>query len=219
MAPAGDAHHEPDDHAEDHRQPAPQSLVLERALRELLVEKGVFTDADVARQIDNIDARNPALGAMIVAKAWTEPGFKQWLLDDGTAAVESLGLDMTGQPELVVLENTADRHHVAVCTLCSCYPRAVLGVPPAWYKGREYRSRVVADPRGVLAEFGTHLPDGVDIRVIDSTADRRFLMLPLRPEGTEGWSAERLAELVTRNSMIGTGLARDPAELAAASDT
>ncbi len=208
-------HREPDDHAEDHRQPAPESVALERALRALLIDKGVFSEKDIERQIDNVDARNPTIGAMIVAKAWTEPSFREWLLDDGTAAVESVGIDMTAQPILTVLENTEETHHVAVCTLCSCYPRAVLGVPPAWYKGREYRSRVVGDPRGVLEEFGTELPDGTDIKVIDSTADRRFLILPRRPEGTEDWSAEQLAELVTRNSMIGTGLALTPAELAA----
>ncbi len=218
MSENGAAGHEPDDHAEDHREPSAQSLILERALRELLIEKGVFSDADVTRQIDNIGARNPALGAMIVAKAWTEPKFREWLLDDGTAAVESLGIDMTAQPQLVALENTEATHNVAVCTLCSCYPRAVLGVPPAWYKAREYRSRVVVDPRGVLAEFGTHLPEDVEIRVIDSTADRRFLVLPARPAGTEGWSADQLAELVTRNSMIGTELALTPEQLAAKAD-
>lgn len=209
---------EPDDHAEDHRQPSPDSLILERALRSLLVEKGVFSVADIERRIETIADRGPALGAAIVAKAWTDPDFKSFLLADGTAAVTSIGIDMSGQPLLSVLENTPETHHVAVCTLCSCYPRSILGVPPAWYKGREYRSRVVVDPRGVLAEFGTELPEGADIRVVDATADRRFLILPRRPAGTEGWSADRLAELVTRNSMIGTGLALTPEELAAQSD-
>jgi nitrile hydratase len=185
--------------------------ILERALRELLIERGIITAAEVTKKIDDIESRNPAVGARIVAKAWTEPDFKQRLIEDPRAAVAELGIDVGDLAELVVIENTPETHNVVVCTLCSCYPRMILGIPPSWYKSAPYRSRVVADPRGVLAEFGTALPEGTDIRVHDSTADLRFLILPMRPEGTEGMSADELAELVTRDSMIGVASARRPA--------
>jgi nitrile hydratase len=204
--------HQHDDHApvDDDGHTVTETDLLERALRELLIEKGVITAAEVNAKIDDIDSRNPALGAAIVAKAWTEPDFKARLLDDPRAAVAELGIDTGGLAELMVIENTPEVHNVVVCTLCSCYPRMILGIPPAWYKSAPYRSRVVADPRGVLAEFGTDLPDGVSVRVHDSTADLRYLILPMRPAGTESMSAEELAGLVTRDSMIGATPARSP---------
>jgi nitrile hydratase len=185
-------------------------ILLEMAVRELLVEKGIFTAADVTQQIEDMDARTPAQGARIVAKFWTDPKFRELALRDGKAAAEQAGCDMLAAPELVILENTPALHHVVVCTLCSCYPRAVLGIPPAWYKSKEYRSRVVADPRGVLREFGTAIAADVEIRVVDSTADMRYLVVPVRPAGTERLSEAQLAELVTRDSMVGVAHARPP---------
>lgn len=190
---------------------APESRLLEQALRELLIEKGVFTADDIRRQIEETESRTPALGAKVVARAWVDPGFKRRLLSDAKKTIsEFLGIDLSHTPELVVVENTRRRHHVICCTLCSCYPRAVLGIPPAWYKSREYRSRLVAEPRAVLAEFGTALPDGVEIRVVDSTADMRYIVLPHRPDHTEGMSEDALAKLVTRDSMVGVSLALQP---------
>ena len=205
-----DNNHEDHAPAEDDGNTVTEFEVLERALRELLIEKGIVTAAEVNAKIDDIDSRNPALGAAIVAKAWTEPDFKARLLDNPRAAVGELGIDAGDLAELVVIENTPETHNVVVCTLCSCYPRMILGIPPAWYKSAPYRSRVVADPRGVLAEFGTELADDVTVRVHDSTADLRYLIVPLRPAGTEGMSADELAELVTRDSMIGVTPARAP---------
>jgi nitrile hydratase len=181
--------------------------LMEVSLRELLVEKGVVSDAEVDAVAADMKSRGPERGAKVVARAWTDPGFKQRLLADGTAACEELGLDVPAL-KLVVVENTPEVHNVIVCTLCSCYPRMLLGLPPDWYKSREYRSRVVREPRAVLAEFGTRLPDEVAIRVHDSTADMRYMVLPLRPAGTEGWSEERLAGIVTRDSMVGVALAQ-----------
>jgi len=205
--------HDHDDHAPaaDDGNTVTEFEILERALRELLIEKGVITAAEVNAKIDDIDSRNPALGAAIIAKAWTEPDFKARLLDDPRAAVGELGIETGDLAELAVIENTPEIHNVVVCTLCSCYPRMILGVPPAWYKSTPYRSRVVADPRGVLAEFGTELPDDVTVRVYDSTADLRYLVLPMRPAGTADMSADELAALVTRDSMIGVTPARAPA--------
>ena len=182
----------------------PDSALLERVLRELLIEKNIFTATDIQRQIELTESRNPELGAKVVAHAWMDPQYKAWLLKDAKTAIESfLGIDLNLTPELVVVENTRSRHHVICCTLCSCYPRAVLGIPPAWYKSPEYRSRVVIEPRAVLAEFGTALPDDVEIRVVDSTADMRYMVLPLRPRHTERMSETELAAQVTRDSMIG----------------
>jgi nitrile hydratase len=181
--------------------------LMEVSLRELLVEKGVVSDAEVDAVAADMKSRGPERGAKVVARAWTDPGFKQRLLADGTAACEELGLDVPAL-KLVVVENTPEVHNVIVCTLCSCYPRMLLGLPPDWYKSREYRSRVVREPRAVLAEFGTRVPDEVAIRVHDSTADMRYMVLPLRPAGTEGWSEERLAGIVTRDSMVGVALAQ-----------
>ena len=196
--------HGPDDHAPVVAHgPKPEYAVLERAVRELLIEKGVFAADDLRRQIDLTDSRNPSQGARLVARAWTDPAFKQRLLTDAKKAAGEIGVDCSNTPDVVVLENTPKRHHLVVCTLCSCYPKAILGIPPAWYKSVEYRARAVKDPRGVLAEFGTTLPRDVEVRVVDSTADLRYLVLPMRPAGTEGWSEDRLATLVTRDSMIG----------------
>jgi nitrile hydratase len=196
--------HGPDDHAPvTAHGPKPEYAVLERAVRELLIEKGVFAADDLRRQIDLTDSRNPSQGARLVARAWTDPAFKRRLLADAKKAAGEIGVDCSNTPDVVVLENTPKRHHLVVCTLCSCYPKAILGIPPAWYKSVEYRARAVKDPRGVLAEFGTTLPRDVEVRVVDSTADLRYLVLPMRPAGTEGWSEDRLAALVTRDSMIG----------------
>ena len=174
-----------------------------RAIEALLVEKGVLTRDDVQRHIDLIEARSPALGARIVARAWVDPDYKQRLLTNAKAAAAELGIDASGVSEIVAVENTETVRHMIVCTLCSCYPRPILGRPPDWYKSLSYRSRAVVEPRAVMAEFGTDLPDGVEVRVHDSTADMRYLVLPQRPAGTEGWSEEQLAGLVTRDSMIG----------------
>jgi nitrile hydratase subunit alpha len=175
---------------------------MEIAVRELLIAKGIISADDVRGAIEAMDARSPAQGARIVARAWTDPAYKARLLADGTAAVMELGIDMA-TTRLIVVENRPGLHNLIVCTLCSCYPRMLLGLPPDWYKSRAYRSRAVREPRAVLSEFGTTLADGVEVRVHDSTADMRYLVLPERPAGTEGWSADRLAALVSRDSMIG----------------
>ncbi len=202
-----DGHHH-DDHApiEDYSE-ITQYEVLEQALRELLVEKGVLTAEQIQAQIDDMDSRTPVAGSRIVARAWTEPDYRERLLNDPKAALAEMGVTKLDEnPEVKVVADTPDRHHVIVCTLCSCYPRVILGMPPAWYKKRAYRSRVVKEPRQVLAEFGTELPDSVKIEVHDSTADLRYLVLPMRPAGTEDWTADQLAELVTRDVMIGVRL-------------
>ena len=182
---------------------------MEIAVRELLIEKGVTTAEEIARQIDAMDARSPANGAAVVARAWSDPAFKARFLADAGAASREMGFDI-GPLHLIAVENTEDVHNVIVCTLCSCYPRNLLGLPPDWYKSRAYRSRTVKEPRKVLAEFGVTLPDHVTVRVHDSTADMRYIVLPARPAGSEGLDAEALAKLVTRDSMIGTGLPRSP---------
>jgi nitrile hydratase subunit alpha len=215
---SGHGHHHDHDHHHEHGDDAhaPQrdhdagpmtaAEVLEEALRELLIEKGVISQAELAAQIDLMDSRSPALGATIVARAWSDPAYKARLMADARAALAEQGVDIGALAEFKVVENTAQVHNVVVCTLCSCYPKMLLGIPPAWYKSLAYRSRTVRDPRGVLAEFGVALPQTQDVRVHDSTADLRYLVLPARPAGTEGWSAERLAGLVTRDSMIGTAV-------------
>lgn len=182
---------------------------MEIALRELLIEKGVTTPEEIARQIDAMDARSPANGAALVARAWTDPAFKDRLLQDASAASREMGFDI-GPLRLIAVENTEQVHNVIVCTLCSCYPRNLLGLPPDWYKSRAYRSRTVKEPRKVLSEFGLTLPAETTVRVHDSTADMRYIVLPARPKGTEGWDQDRLAGLVTRDSMVGTGLPRTP---------
>ena len=173
------------------------------AIRDLLVEKGVISEKDIQCQIDYQEARSLANGAKLVARAWVDPAFKARFIADPKAACAEMGIDATALNEFVVLENTDQLRHMVVCTLCSCYPRPILGRPPDWYKSLNYRQRSVSDPRGVMREFGLELPDDVEVRVHDSTADIRYLVLPLRPEGTEGWSETELAKLVTRDSMIG----------------
>ena len=208
-----DDHNHDHDHAHDERtfqpdlkEPSAEWEFLEIAMRELLVEKGVLTAREIQDKIEEWDGKNPEQGARIVARAWTDPAFKKRLLADGNKAVAEMGHEVPGL-KLVVLENTKAVHHMVVCTLCSCYPRTILGLPPLWYKSKEYRSRAVREPRAVLAEFGTKLPETKAVRVVDSTADCRFLVLPERPAGTKGWSAEKLAALVTRDAMIGTAVA------------
>jgi nitrile hydratase len=200
----------------DHdRAPASPYEVLEQAIRELLIEKGVLTAEEISAQIDLMDSRSPALGAKVVAKAWTDPAFKARLLQDTRRALSELGIDIGTLAEFRTVENTADVHNVIVCTLCSCYPKLLLGIPPAWYKSLAYRSRVVVEPRAVLEEFGLEIPEGTSVRVHDSTADLRYIVLPARPAGTEGWSEEELAAIVTRDCMIGTAVPRVPTPVAA----
>lgn len=203
--------HDHDDHAPieaEEPQGPYQNLAL--ATRELLLEKGYFKADDIRRMIEMSDERTPALGARIVAHAWTNDAFRERLLREGKKAVEEeVNIDMY-HADLVVVENTADVHNVVVCTLCSCYPVSVLGRPPDWYKSQAYRSRVVRDPRAVLNEFGTEIGLDREIRVHDSTADMRYLVVPMRPEGTEGWSEEQLAKIVTRDAMVGVTEVRLP---------
>jgi nitrile hydratase subunit alpha len=181
----------------------PIAAARARALERLLVEKGVVRREEVRQAIDWLVSRTPADGARLVARAWIDPEFKARLLADARAAALELGLDPGPSPVVVAVENTASVHHMVVCTLCSCYPRALLGPPPDWYKSLPYRSRAVVDPRGVLSEFGLELDDGVELHVLDSTADIRYLVVPRRPGGTDDLSEEELAPLVTRDSMIG----------------
>jgi nitrile hydratase len=180
------------------------------AIQSLLIEKGIVTADEVRRAVEDMDSRTPALGAKVVARAWMDPAFKARLLADAKAAVAELGIDTGVLNTLVAIENTNRVHNVVVCTLCSCYPRSILGVPPDWYKSLYYRSRVVIDPRGVLKEFGLELEQGIEVRVYDSTADMRYLIIPARPSGTERMSEEELASLVTRDSMIGVARAHTP---------
>jgi nitrile hydratase subunit alpha len=202
-------HLHPHRHAPDDDGPLTYHQALEIAVRELLIGKGIVSADEVRAAVEAMDARTPAQGARIVARAWTNPAYKARLLADGTAAARELGIEMAAT-RLLVVENTPALHNLVVCTLCSCYPRMVLGLPPDWYKSRAYRSRAVREPRAVLREFGTMVGDEVELRVHDSTADMRYLVLPERPAGTEGWSEERLAELVTRDSMIGVARCRPP---------
>lgn len=198
-------------HDHDHTEPPSDLALRVKAMESLLVEKGLVDPAALDTLIDTYETKvGPRNGAKVVAKAWTDPGYRRWLLEDATAAVASL--DFTGRQgeHMVAVENTETTHNLVVCTLCSCYPWPVLGLPPAWYKSAPYRSRAVIDPRGVLAEFGTEVPEDVEVRVWDSTAEMRYLVLPRRPAGTEGWTAEQLEPLVTRNSMIGVEHAKSP---------
>ena len=193
-----------DDHGHDHpRNELSAQAKRIYAIRDLLLEKGVISEKDIQNQIEYQEARSPANGAKIVARAWIDPAFKERLIADPKAACAELGIDATALNEFVVLENTEKVRHMVVCTLCSCYPRPILGRPPDWYKSFNYRQRSVNDPRGVMREFGLVLPDDVEVRVHDSTADIRYLVLPLRPKGTDGLSEAELARLVTRDSMIG----------------
>lgn len=213
MSPHDHDHHEDDhDHEPLTNGDEPVTAARVRALGELLVEKGVIGRGDVRQRIDWLISRSPADGARLVARSWVDSEFKQRLLADARAAALELDLDPGPSPVVVALENTEAVHHMVVCTLCSCYPKALLGPPPDWYKSLPYRSRAVADPRGVLAEFGVQLEDGVKVRVVDSTADIRYLVIPRRPAGTETLQEQELAALVTRDSMIGVAIpvARTP---------
>jgi nitrile hydratase len=216
-----DAAHDADDHDRDHGhahehdahapivagEPAGKYHLMADAVREILIEKGYFSAGEHRELIEAIDASGPAAGSRIVARAWSDPAFRQRLLDDGRSACAELGIAIN-EVNLVVVENTPAVHNVVVCTLCSCYPVFVLGRPPDWYKSAAYRSRVVRDPRGVLREFGTEIAPGRELRVHDSTADMRYLVLPLRPKGTEGWSEPDLAKLATRDTMVGVAECR-----------
>jgi nitrile hydratase subunit alpha len=183
--------------------------LMEVSLRELLVEKGIVTDEQVNAAVEDMRSRTPERGAKVVARAWADDGFRTRLLANGTKACEELGLDVPAL-KLLAVENTAEVHNAIVCTLCSCYPRMLLGIPPEWYKSRNYRSRMVREPRAVLAEFGLKIAEHIQIRVHDSTADMRYIVLPKRPAGTEGWSEERLAALVDRDCMIGVAVPKGP---------
>jgi len=199
------------DHDHEHSELGEMELRV-RALETVLAQKGYIDPAALDVLIDTYQTKiGPRNGARVVARAWVDQAFREWLLRDATAAIASLGYSGRQGEHMVVLENTPTRHHMVVCTLCSCYPWPVLGLPPTWYKSAPYRSRAVKDPRGVLGDFGVSLPEGTEIRVADSTAEVRYLVLPMRPPGTEALTAEQLAELVTRDSMIGTGLPTAPA--------
>jgi nitrile hydratase len=200
-------HHDHDEHGSE----LSEMQLRVRALETVLTEKGYVDPAALDAVIEAYETKvGPHIGARVVAKAWTDPSFKQALLDDATKAVLALGIINRVGDHLIAVENTPKMHNMIVCTLCSCYPWEVLGLPPVWYKSAPYRSRAVNDPRGVLADFGVKLPADTAIRVWDSTAETRFIVLPMRPKGTESWSEEKLASLVTRDSMIGTGFAKQP---------
>jgi nitrile hydratase subunit alpha len=198
-----------DDH--DH-EPLDESPIATRvrALADQLADEGVISREELRKRIDWLVSRDPAGGARLVARAWVDPQYKERLLADAREAAREVGLDPGPSPVVVALENTDDVHHMVVCTLCSCYPKALLGPPPDWYKSLPYRSRAVSDPRGVLREFGVELPDDVEVRVVDSTAEVRYLVIPRRPPGTEDMAEGELAALVTRDSMIGVAFAREP---------
>ena len=191
-----------DDSAHDIDETARYPLMTE-AIRQILVEKGLISADTIRRLIEQMDARSDVTGGTIVARAWVDPAFKERLLANGKEAIAELGIPEVDGTHLIVVENTATVHNVIVCTLCSCYPRMVLGMPPEWYKSKAYRSRAVHEPRAVLKEFGTELADDVTVRVHDSNADMRYLVLPMRPPGTEGWSEDALAQIVTRDCMVG----------------
>lgn len=196
-------HHPPQPDVED--LPLEQYQLTQMAVAELLIEKGIISAEEMRAQLEKMDSLSPAQGARLVARAWVDDEFRARLIADSKAAASELDLDI-GPIPVIVMENTPSEHNVVVCTLCSCYPRFLLGFPPDWYKSREYRSRAVREPRTVLSEFGTTLPDGIAIRVHDSNADMRYLVLPMRPAGTDGMSEEALAELVTRDCMIGVAV-------------
>jgi nitrile hydratase subunit alpha len=202
-------HHQHDHDGDRHGSELSEMQLRVRALESILTEKGYVDPKALDAIVDAYETKvGPHIGARVVAKAWADADFKRRLLADGAAAVGELGFARS--THLIAVENTPQLHNIVVCTLCSCYPWDVLGLPPVWYKSAAYRSRTVMDPRGVLADFGVTLPAGTEIRVWDSTAETRYLVVPMRPDGTDGWDEERLAGLVTRDSMIGTGLARNP---------
>ena len=191
----------------DHGSELTETELRVRALESLLIEKGYVDPAALDELVETYETKvGPRNGARVVAKAWTDPEFKAWLLEDATAAIASLGYTGRQGEDMVVLENTPTVHNLVVCTLCSCYPWPVLGLPPTWYKAAPYRARAVSQPRAVLKEFGVELSEDIEVRVWDSTAETRYLVLPIKPAGTDGWSEERLADIITRDSMIGTGI-------------
>jgi nitrile hydratase len=197
--------HDHDDHApvtDGTDGPPSEFEILSRAMQELLEARGVISAEQIRRRIELFEEDFPYRGGRVVARAWTDPAFKQRLLEDGRAACAEMGIELEAE-RLIAVENTPETHNLIVCTLCSCYPRALLGMPPTWYKSRNYRSRVVFEPRTVLREFGTVLPDSVTVRVHDSNADMRYVVVPMRPEGTESWSEERLAGILTRDTLVG----------------
>jgi nitrile hydratase alpha subunit len=212
-------HHDHGDHTHDHDHddhapvtehddgPPSEFEIMSRAMQELLEEKGIVTAEQVRRRMEVFEEDFPYRGSKLVARAWTDPAFRQRLLDDGKAACAEMGIDLEAD-RLIAVENTPEVHNVVVCTLCSCYPRALLGMPPTWYKSRNYRSRVVFEPRAVLKEFGTDFPDSVTVRVHDSNADMRYVVIPMRPKGTEGWSDEQLEDILTRDTLVGVTVPR-----------
>ena len=212
---SADDHRHPHSHDHDHGSELSEMQLRVKALETVLAEKGYLDPAALDQIVEAYETKiGPHIGARVVAKAWREPEFKAALIADASKAIQGLGLSVRVGEHLIAVENTEKRHNMVVCTLCSCYPWDVLGLPPVWYKSAPYRARSVKDPRGVLSDFGVTLPASTEIRVWDSTAETRYIVLPMRPAGTDGWSEERLAGLVTRDSMIGTGLALDPASAA-----
>jgi nitrile hydratase len=208
------ASHEHHDHDHDHGSELSEMQLRVRALETVLAEKGYIDPKALDAIVETYETKvGPHIGARVIAKAWTDPGFRQALLEDASKAIGTLRTGNPAGDHLIALENTPETHHMVVCTLCSCYPWDMLGLPPVWFKSAPYRSRAVKDPRGVLADFGVKLPQETQIRVWDSTAETRYLVVPMRPEGTEGWDEERLAKLVSRDSMIGTRLASRPDEI------
>ncbi len=201
-----------DDSRHDYDETAHYPLMVD-AMRELLTEKSYISANQIRESLEFMDSRDPELGARIVVRAWTDPDYKKRLLEDGTKAAIDFDIPVV-DTKLIVVENTDEVHNVIVCTLCSCYPRHILGLPPTWYKSKSYRARIVAEPRAVLKDFGTEIADDVSLKVHDSNADMRYLVLPIRPEGTEDWGEEELIRLVNRDSMVGVSLARNPEDVA-----
>src|SRR5687768_5436766 len=201
-----DKHHPAHDQEQDEGPPS-EHEILSRAMQELLEEKGIITAEQVRRRMELFDEEFPQRGSRVIAHAWADAAFRKRLLEDGKAACAQWGLDLEAD-RLIAVENTPEVHNVIVCTLCSCYPRALLGMPPTWYKSTNYRSRVVFEPRTVLKEFGTVLPEHVTVRVHDSNADMRYVVIPMRPQGTENWSEERLAGILTRDTLVGVTVPR-----------
>ena len=204
-----DHDHDHDDHApqQDAEGPPSRFEIMSRAMQELLEEKGLITAEEIRRRMETFEEDFPYRGSRVIARAWADPEFKKRLLQDGKAACAEMGVDLEAE-RLIAVENTPEVHNVIVCTLCSCYPRALLGMPPTWYKSSNYRSRVVYEPRAVLKEFGTVLPDSVTVRVHDSNADMRYVVIPMRPAGTDGWSEEALTKLATRDTLVGVTVPR-----------
>jgi nitrile hydratase alpha subunit len=187
---------------DDHEGPPSEYEVMSRAMQEILIDKGFVSAEAITEKIEIFDNDYPYRGNRVIARAWTDPDFKERLLTNGNAACAEMGITIEAN-ELIALENTPEVHNLIVCTLCSCYPRTLLGMPPTWYKSRNYRSRVVHEPRSVLEEFGTHIPDDVTVRVHDSNADMRYVVIPMRPEGTEGWDEAQLEEVLSRDDLVG----------------